>query len=1607
MQNSWKLAHIADVHVRTDRREEYAHVNDRLYESLREYRPDVIVVAGDVFDDKKAATADTQLNVAKFLEQLAAIAPLVMIPGNHDTNCAVPGSTDLLTPLLRNNAVLCEPRVRFWRDSGVYEAHGIQWIVFATDGGVEKMEELRTKAEADRKVWTAAEVRPQICLFHEEVNGAKLPNGTRLSSFRLSLEHLAAFDAALGGHIHMRQMFTPRAGYCGSLVQQTMGETRDGHGYMQWTVCRPVLPALAEVATRGVDLWNPWAVLRVSLDANGRDTTALPLPERPRYWELVHAPDAPAARITAAVAEYTALTGKPPRLVREIAGQTGGFRAEGLSVATVHAEAAKTETQIETARELLAGTKLAPDEAEEVVQRHAAAFAEITKNEGAGGCVRLKRLEFDNFVAFGAGNVVDFASLEGALSGVVAPNRAGKTALLDALQFVLFDETPRFKTKAEMVHEGADRCRIALTFEKDGVEGRIIKSFGKAAGSASKYDFYFDGPRTGATINDTKTAIAAVVGTAAAARMTAFKLQGNDVADFVGKSHLERKALVAGVLGLGALETMAGAAEIELKETKAALTALERQKIENPGDVAAAVAECEAEHETASTAAAAAAAKADETGKVLAAAEAAWAAGREEAAGATATARAAEDTVARVQDAAAAAENRRNAAENELKTATAKLAGMPEQQTSLDETQAAEELAAAETAWAAGREEAAGATASARAAEETVARARETVAAAENRRIVAENELKAATAKLAEMPEQQTSLDETQAAEELAAAEAAWMAGRAEVAGANAAATAAKENAVRAQLLALAAGERRAAAETKLAAVLDALKKCDGVENVAVDTRLSGFADATTEARQIPAAEIEQALNIAAETAAARFVWRPEVAARWEKLSADNTLKQLPDLALPQAREQLAAAAEKAQNMKWCGRAMQTAQQRCAAINRELVPTKTSAAEAEKQLQVARAIGAQVAAGTVPELAALVEKRDGAQKRVQAQAYLAELSGKIRANEKCAECRRVQKMLQPDPQAAKELETAETALVQTQERLRSAATETEQRAADDLKMARLQEELQQLQVEIAAAETAENELAELRRLVGCLELREELAELTARRNLADSAAKGVAAAQTLAAAAAWQRRGERRWAEKRELVAAANHAKERAEELAEDWRAAEQAHEAAKQLAETAAAAAAERQLAAEELKMQHDQAAAGATAAAQTAAVQRAAQRLEELAEDWRAAEQAHAAAKQLAETTAAASAERQTAAEKSRMLRDRAAAAVRAAAQTAAVLRATQRVNEVAEDWRAAEQARTAAKVAAVAAAKTAAERRAAAETLKAGRDEAAAAARTAAEAAAAAQARVYGVAKTLNSLRLRLQTAEELTAGRDAAAREWRLAKARVNLLGANGIADKMLDRVRGAVEKAMLTALAELGADFEVSLSDKWELVLRNRGNAQWRAIGSASGYQQFAMGLAARLALWRVTLTPKIDAFIIDEGFGTCDAENLQRAAEAITALAGTAGGPRLLLVATHVAELQAKLDRVLVIERLAGGSKVCNAAGALLEIDAQAAAVAAVVAAAAAVDEPDRWMVVDADDPTRWKCVACDKTLKGKPAQNHPSTKSHLDAVRKYLKKRG
>ena len=84
-----KILHTADWHIgRTldgnDLHGEQRIVLDQIVEMANEKKPDVIVMAGDLFD-LPSPSADSQHLCHKYIIELGKIAPVVIIPGNHDS----------------------------------------------------------------------------------------------------------------------------------------------------------------------------------------------------------------------------------------------------------------------------------------------------------------------------------------------------------------------------------------------------------------------------------------------------------------------------------------------------------------------------------------------------------------------------------------------------------------------------------------------------------------------------------------------------------------------------------------------------------------------------------------------------------------------------------------------------------------------------------------------------------------------------------------------------------------------------------------------------------------------------------------------------------------------------------------------------------------------------------------------------------------------------------------------------------------------------------------------------------------------------------------------------------------------------------------------------------------------------------------------------------------------------------------------------------------------------------------------------------------------------------------------------------------------------------
>ena len=116
----YKLAHIADTHIKNLKYHyEYRIIFKELYEKLEQEEPDFIVHCGDLAHTKTQLSPEYFELATEFMKNLADIAPLVIIPGNHDGNLKNSHRQDAITPIVQ---ALEHPNIFFFKDSGEFHA---------------------------------------------------------------------------------------------------------------------------------------------------------------------------------------------------------------------------------------------------------------------------------------------------------------------------------------------------------------------------------------------------------------------------------------------------------------------------------------------------------------------------------------------------------------------------------------------------------------------------------------------------------------------------------------------------------------------------------------------------------------------------------------------------------------------------------------------------------------------------------------------------------------------------------------------------------------------------------------------------------------------------------------------------------------------------------------------------------------------------------------------------------------------------------------------------------------------------------------------------------------------------------------------------------------------------------------------------------------------------------------------------------------------------------------------------------------------------------------------------------------------------------------------
>ena len=548
------IHHISDIQIRNlKRHKEYEEVFDRLYEKVKENKDNAVAyIGGDIAHSKCDMSPELVDQLSRLFKNLADIVPTIIIAGNHDCNLNNRSRLDVLTPIVNN---LNHPNLHYLKDSGVYTCADTKFVVWDcwTD---EKDFITSDEVEGDTKV----------VLFHGTVDKAETDLGFRLPS-DVHIDKFKGYDLGLLGDIHKRQFVNKEetVAYCGSLVQQNHGE-EIGKGYLLWDV--------PSRTSEYIEIPNDYGYYTINVDSGKLPTDLNDLPKKARLRVKV-------ANTTGAELKKCLAVIQHKHGIKEVVVHRTDILKDKvrdgnkLDLGDVN----NPDFQYEMIEEYLNNNFLVDNETLKKIKNingelnGSLPIDNITRNVDW----KLKRFEFDNMFSYGEDNVVDFTKLSGVV-GLFAANASGKSSLLDALCFCLFDTSTRTYSAGSVLNNKKNSFKCKLLFEVNG-QNYVVERIAKKSRNGHvkvNVDFYtYDDSDEVVSLNGdqrrtTNANIKQVVGTFEDFILTTLSAQNANTV-FIDKTQKERKELLAQFMGLGVFDKLYTLANEEISEVQAVL----------------------------------------------------------------------------------------------------------------------------------------------------------------------------------------------------------------------------------------------------------------------------------------------------------------------------------------------------------------------------------------------------------------------------------------------------------------------------------------------------------------------------------------------------------------------------------------------------------------------------------------------------------------------------------------------------------------------------------------------------------------------------------------------------------------------------------------------------------------------------------------------------------------------------------------------------------------------------------------------------------------------------------------------------------------------------
>ena len=556
-----KIFHISDIHVYNyQRHEEYIEVFEKLYKIIEERMTpnSIIFLGGDIVHSKTNMSPELFSVVSNLLSTLCNMLPTIVILGNHDLNLNNKTRLDALTPIINS---LNLPTLHFLNETNVYQYEQISFSLLHVKDKIENVIPAKS-FDAETK----------ILMYHGPVKNSATAYGYLLEGNYLDVLEHADYDYILLGDIHKHQYLNLErtAAYPSSLIQQNFGEDLT-HGIIEWDLNKKTSEFIKIASSHGYytfKLKNDKVAEKIPGDLPYNLNVAITAENCTQ--EFID------SFCIALEKKYNVLRIKKPKVTKFIIDNGKG--EVSLDKENIIRDFEWRHSMLER----YVQNELKQEyQADKFLDIHKTASLELDEpSEFIGVTWKPLRFEFSNMFSYGEGNVFNLGEL-GGLVGLFSPNASGKSTLLDAMTYCIFDKCSKTSSGAEVMNTSSDffSCKLELSvagesyfIERNGKKGKdgkvkVIVNFYKEDGTSLNGEQRYE----------TNDSIRKYLGSYENFMLITMYDQHNK-SDFIDKTQKDKKDLLYKYFDIDIFEKLNDTSKEHLKQLKYEIENHQKQK---------------------------------------------------------------------------------------------------------------------------------------------------------------------------------------------------------------------------------------------------------------------------------------------------------------------------------------------------------------------------------------------------------------------------------------------------------------------------------------------------------------------------------------------------------------------------------------------------------------------------------------------------------------------------------------------------------------------------------------------------------------------------------------------------------------------------------------------------------------------------------------------------------------------------------------------------------------------------------------------------------------------------------------------------------------------